>query len=189
MNSFLIVGLGNPGPQYALTRHNIGFMALDMYAEGCGLRNWGTEHKAWVLKLKTEQGQFILAKPQTYMNRSGEAVQGLLQYYKIPLENLLVLHDEVDLPFGKMKFVKNRGAGGNNGVKSITELLGTPDYCRLRMGVGRPPVPGPDVADWVLSKFSKEEEPQLPDFLNRAGDGIECWASEGIQIASTQFNS
>lgn len=189
MNTWLVVGLGNPGPQYAMTRHNIGFLALDMYAEGCGQRNWGQEHKAWVLKLRTEHGQLILAKPQTFMNRSGEAVQALLAYYKIPMDNLLVVHDEVDQPFSKMKFNRNRGAGGNNGIKSITELLGSADYARLRLGVSRPPVPGPTVADWVLGRFSKDEESALPDFLNRAGDAMDCWMQDGLQIASTKFNS
>ena len=189
MNNWLIMGLGNPGPQYAMTRHNIGFLAVDLLAEGLGQRNWGTEQKAWVLKFKTEMGQLILAKPQTYMNKSGESAQALLQYYKIPMENFLVIHDEIDQPFEKMKFHKNRGHGGHNGIRSISELLGSPDYTRLRLGVGRPPVPGPDVADWVLSKFSKEEEAQLPAFLNRAGDAMECWMEKGLGVASSNFNS
>lgn len=188
MQTWLIVGLGNPGPKYALTRHNIGFMALDLYAQGSGQSNWGEEHKAWVLKFKTEQGLLILAKPQTYMNNSGEAVQALMAYYKIPLDNLLVVQDEVDQPFSKMKFNRNRGAGGQNGIKSISERIGN-DYARLRLGISRPPVPGPTVADWVLGRFAKEEEAMLPDFLNRAGDAMDCWMQDGLQIASTKFNS
>lgn len=188
MKTRLILGLGNPGPKYAFTRHNIGFLALDVLAEGYGVRDWGTEHKAWVLKFKTEQGSLILAKPQTYMNRSGEAAQALLQYYKIELEDFLVVQDDIDQSYGKIRFHKNRGHGGHNGIRHISEQLGTSDYARLKLGVGRPPTPGPEIADWVLSKFSKEEEAQLPDFLNKAGDGMECWMEKGLQIASTQFN-
>lgn len=188
MNSYLIVGLGNPGPNYAFTRHNIGFLALDILARSYGAGDWGTEHKAWVLKFKTDHGSVILAKPQTFMNRSGESVQPLLAYYKIPIENMLVLHDELDIGFGQLRFHKNRGAGGHNGIKSITEQLGTMDYARLKLGIGRPPKPGPDVADWVLSKFPKEDESALSDFLNKAGDAVESWMSDGLSVASTKFN-
>ncbi len=188
MNTFLLVGLGNPGTKYALTRHNIGFLAVDMLAEGYGARSWTTEHKALVLKIKTDHGNLILAKPQTFMNKSGESVQAITHFYKIPLENILVAQDDIDQEFGKIRFHKNRGHGGHNGIRNISELLGTPDYARLKLGVSRPPVPGPEVVDWVLSKFSSDEETNLPAFLNRAGDATESWMQNGLQIASTQFN-
>lgn len=164
-------------------------MALDFLAESFGARGWNSEQKALVLKFKTEHGQMILAKPQTFMNRSGESVVPLLHYYKISTENLLVLHDELEIGFSKLRFHKNRGAGGHNGIKSITEQLGTQDYTRLKLGIGRPPKPGPEISDWVLSPFSKEESPLLSDFLNKAGDATQAWIQEGLSIASTKFNS
>src|SRR5687767_11677840 len=131
---WLIVGLGNPGAQYALTRHNIGFMALDLWAEGYNVRQWNQEHKAFTLRLKLDDHTALLAKPQTFMNRSGESIQSLLQFYKIPLENLIVVQDDIDQPFGSMRFHKNRGHGGHNGIKNTSELLGTADYTRLKLG-------------------------------------------------------
>lgn len=189
MATFLVVGLGNPGSQYAMTRHNIGFLTLDVLAESYGSRNWTQEQKASVLKLKTDLGQLILVKPQTYMNRSGESVIPLLNYYKIEPSHFLVVQDDIDQAPGKMRFHKNRGHGGHNGIRHISEQLGHADYARLKLGVGRPPTPGPDVADWVLGKFGKDEEAGLAEFLNRAGDAIECWMAQGLQIASTRYNS
>lgn len=189
---WLITGLGNPGKKYQLNRHNIGFMALDYLAQGWSKGGSpapeNEEHKALVRKLKVEDQTVILAKPQTFMNLSGESVQALLHFYKIPKENLLVLHDEVDLPFEKMKFHKNRSAGGNNGVKSISQHLGDNDYSRLRLGVGRPPHPEMSVADFVLQNFSKEEMTAMPPFLNRACDATEAFIFDGLTKASTQFN-
>jgi peptidyl-tRNA hydrolase, PTH1 family len=184
----LIVGLGNPGPKYALTRHNIGFMAVDLFAISSGNPPWSEEHSAHTCKFKMDDVQVMLAKPMTYMNKSGESVQALMAFYKIPVENLLVLHDEIDQGFAAMKFNKNRGHGGHNGIRNISELIG-PDYSRLRLGVGRPPHPEMQVADFVLQKFSSEEQSALPDFLNRAGDAIESFIFDGIQKASTKFNT
>lgn len=188
MNTFLVVGLGNPGSEYALTRHNIGFMALDFLAKSYNVRSWNTELKAHTTKIKTDFGQLILVKPQTYMNKSGESVVPLLHYYKIPTDQMLVLHDEIDLPFLSMRLQKNRGAGGNNGIKSIHEQLGHADYARLKLGIGRPPRPGPDVSDWVLGRFNNESMNDLGEFLNKACDATLAWAEKGLAIAANQFN-
>jgi peptidyl-tRNA hydrolase, PTH1 family len=186
---WLIVGLGNPGPKYALTRHNLGFLAVDLFSQSAGKPPWSEEQKAHVCKFKMDDVQIILAKPMTFMNKSGESVQALLHYYKIPTDNLLVVHDEVEIPFGQIRLQKNRGAGGHNGVKSVNEMLGTQDYLRLRLGVGRPPHPEMDVADYVLQKFNGEEQDKLTEFLNRCGDAMESLIFDGLNKAATRFNS
>ncbi|MEN0057370.1 MAG: aminoacyl-tRNA hydrolase, partial [Bdellovibrio sp.] len=122
------------------------------------------------------------------MNLSGESVQPLMGFYKIPMEHLIVIHDDIDQAFAQMKIHKNRGHGGHNGIKSISGLLGTADYLRLKLGVGRPANPNIPVADYVLGKFTKEEMATLPDFLNKSCDAIESLITEGVQKASTRFN-
>ena len=187
---WLIVGLGNPGPKYSLTRHNIGFLAVDFFLKSLsGPSTWHDEHKADVIKLKIEETPVLLAKPQTYMNKSGESVVSLLNFYKIPLEQLIVVHDDIDQGFGGLRLQKNRGHGGHNGIRSISELLGTADYIRLKLGVGRPPHPEMQVADYVLGKFSSEEQAELSPFLNKSGDALESVLFDGLSKASTLFNS
>lgn len=187
---WLIVGLGNPGSKYTLTRHNIGFLAVDALARSLGVEThaFKTEHKAQVVKLKIDDQDVILAKPQTYMNLSGESVVPLMNYYKITADKILVVHDEVDLPFGYMKLQKNRSAGGHNGVKSVIEQLGHQDYARLRLGVGRPSNPHVPVVDFVLQNFSNEEQQKLTDFLNHSGDAIESFIFDGFDRAAGRFN-
>ncbi len=187
----VVVGLGNPGPKYALNRHNIGFMALDAFARGAGApeNQWKSEHKALTLKLRIEGEAFLFVKPQTYMNLSGESVAPLMKYYDIHLDDLLVIHDEVDLPFGKIKFQRRRSAGGNNGIKSIHHLLGTDDYVRMRIGVGRPPHPKMSVADWVLQNFSQEEMDRMGEYLDLIGDGVESFILKGFEKSATAFNN
>jgi len=186
---WLIVGLGNPGNQYSLTRHNIGFMAVDYLAKGLGNPPVKNQFKAEIFQTKIGDHQVILCKPQTFMNLSGESVQPLLGFYKIPMDHLIVMHDEIDQPYGQMKIQKNRGHGGHNGIKSISGLLGSADYIRLRLGVGRPENPNIPVADYVLNKFTQDEFAKIPDFLNKAGDAVEAILLDGIQKASTKFNS
>lgn len=187
--TWMIVGLGNPGGQYAQTRHNIGFMAVDHYLKTLGHPPVKNQFKAEIHMTKWQEHQLILVKPQTYMNLSGESVQPLMGFYKVALENLIVVHDEIDQPFAQMKIQKNRGHGGHNGIKSITGLLGTMDYTRLRLGVGRPENPNIPVPDYVLGKFTAEEFQALPAFLDKACDAIQSVMTEGIQKASTKFNS
>ena len=193
---WLVVGLGNPGSKYALTRHNIGFMVIDAWTKRLEIKsmnssNFRDEHKAetkkYKLDIKSRSEEILVAKPQTFMNLSGQSVQALMAFYKIPLINLLVVHDDIDQPLGAMKFQKNRGHGGQNGVKNISELIGM-DYARLKIGVGRPTHPDFDIADYVLSSFAKEEEQVLKSVVEKALDGIECFIFKGLDQASTDFN-
>jgi PTH1 family peptidyl-tRNA hydrolase len=196
----LIVGLGNPGPKYSLTRHNIGFMLADVLAAafGQGLR-WKSEFKAETMKIQLGRESVMLCKPQTFMNLSGEAVQGVANMYKIAMADILVAHDEIDIPFGQMRFQTKRGAGGHNGIKSVHQLLGSDEYGRLRLGVGRPQVfvddegrttrPAMEVHEYVLHPFSKEEQQQLRDSL--FGDfveAVEVWVEQGLDRAASEFN-
>ena len=184
----LIVGLGNPGSKYALNRHNIGFMACDYWLKSLGGADYREEHKALTKRFKLESHDVILAKPQTFMNLSGESVIALMNFYKIPKENLLVLHDEVDFAFGTIKIQHNRSPAGQNGVKSISQQLGHNEYARLRIGVGRPPHPDFALSDWVLGNFSKEENVHIEKYLEATSDAIECFILEGLNKASTNFN-
>jgi PTH1 family peptidyl-tRNA hydrolase len=184
---WLIVGLGNPGGKYAMNRHNIGFMALDAYAASIGNPVFRDERKALVTRFKIENEEVLFAKPQTYMNRSGESVRDLMAFYKIPVERLIVVHDEIDIGFGAIKIHQNRSAGGHNGLKSINECLGTQDYVRIRLGVGRPPHPKMDVAAYVLQNFSSEEQGHLHEFLAVAGDAIESIIFDGYSKAASKF--
>ncbi len=196
----LIVGLGNPGPRYQLTRHNIGFLLIDALIEVFdGQRKYKSEFKAETQKIKIHGETVMLCRPQTFMNLSGEAVQPLMKFYGIGLNDLLVAHDEIDLPFGGLKFQNKRGPGGHNGIKSLHQLLGSDDYSRLRLGVGRPPNrltsdghmvrSEIQVHDWVLQNFSSEEQGRLPEFLQLAIEGIEVWINNGTAKAASLFNS
>lgn len=187
---WLVVGLGNPGKQYQLTRHNVGFMVIDYWLKSLSGSDpeYREEHKALTRKMKLEGEEIIVAKPQTFMNLSGESVQALMHFYKIPKEKILVVHDDIDQAFGSLRFHKNRGHGGQNGVRSISQVLGTQDYARLKMGVGRPAHPEHDIGDYVLANFSKEESPSLGKIFEKACDGIECFIFKGIDRASTDYN-
>jgi peptidyl-tRNA hydrolase, PTH1 family len=194
----LIVGLGNPGTQYALTRHNIGFMAIDAFHHVHGGGSWKSEHKAETCRIRLGEEQILLAKPQTFMNLSGQSVQAMMAFHKIEKTDILICHDEVDIKFATMKFQVNRGHGGHNGIRNIHELLGGNDYARLKLGVGRPPQyidddgkvtrPTMEVVDWVLKQFSKEEFKAMPDFLSNSCDAIECFIKDGLEKASNRFN-
>ncbi len=184
---WMVIGLGNPGAKYAMNRHNIGFMALDAYAVSVGASRWKDEKKAEVLKLKLEDQEVLFVKPQTYMNLSGESVRFLMDYYKIELTKIMVVHDDIDQGFGALRIHKNRGAGGHNGLKSINEMLGTQDYGRIKMGVGRPTHPGMDVAAYVLQNFSPDEQAHLHDFLLHTGNAIESLILRGYDKTATKF--
>ncbi len=185
---WLIAGLGNPGNKYLLTRHNIGFMVVDAYMASVGRPAAKSEHKATTYHLSIESQKCVFALPQTYMNKSGESLSPLIEYYGIPLERVLVMHDEVDLPFGSFKVQFDRGHGGHNGIRDIHRALGSSAYYRFKIGVGRPANPKIDVASYVLQRFSPEEEMVLPQLLNKVGDAIESLIFEGYQKTATQFN-
>ena len=185
---WLIVGLGNPGAKYLMTRHNIGFMALDGFTASLGNLPSREERKSVTCRFKLENTEILLCKPQTFMNKSGEAVRALMDFYKIDRAKLVVVHDEIEIPFGTIRIQNNRGPGGHNGLKSINEHLATQDYLRVRLGVGRPSNPKFDVSDYVLQGFSKDEEPLLTPYLDKAGDAIETIIFQGWEKAASQFN-
>lgn len=184
---WLIAGLGNPGEKYLFTRHNIGFMAIDALLSASARPMWKNEKNAKTYQFSLDGERVLLAQPQTFMNKSGEAIRGLMDYYRIPLENLLVIHDDLDLDFGTLKLQRARGHGGHNGIRDIHEELGTNEYARLKLGVGRPSgqMSG---ASYVLQNFSKEEMAQLPDFLARSVDAIDDFIFEGFEKAATLNN-
>ncbi len=184
---WLVAGLGNPGKKYLLTRHNVGFMAIDYYLNNIGNPPEKKEHKSLTYSFKLENEKVIMAKPQTYMNDSGQAIQALSHFYKIAPEKIVIIHDEVEQPFQRMKLQYDRGHGGQNGIRDIHEKLGTSAYYRIRVGVGRPNGKK-DISSHVLSPFNKEEQNILPDVLERVSEGLETLICEGMQKAATFLN-
>ncbi len=184
---FMIVGLGNPGSRYRGNRHNIGFMVVDRLSERTDIEIGRLQKKASVGTGWFEQRRIILVKPQTNMNLSGTSVGPLVNYYKIPLLNLLVVYDEIDLPFGAIRLREKGGSGGHNGMKSIIAVLGS-GFPRLRLGVGRPPGKM-EPAAYVLQDFQKEELPLVEEIIERSVSAIETYLIDGIDIAMTRFNN
>ncbi|NPA43083.1 MAG: aminoacyl-tRNA hydrolase [Chlorobi bacterium] len=186
MDKFLIAGLGNPGPQYKYTRHNAGFLAADTLAERLGA-DFKPDRYAEVAKARHRGKQLIIIKPQTYMNLSGKAVRYWLQKEKIPLERLLVIADDLNLPFGRIRLRAKGSHGGHNGLRHIIETLGTDAFPRLRIGIGKNFRPGEQV-DYVLGKWTEEEIKRLPDILDRAAEAALTFVTRGLQEAMTRFN-
>jgi peptidyl-tRNA hydrolase, PTH1 family len=185
--SHLIVGLGNPGRQYRNNRHNIGFLLVDRLAEKLGVSFSRLESKALVTKADYLGQRVVLAKPQTFMNLSGQATASLVKFYKIPLENLLVAYDDVDLPFGHLRLRPGGGSAGQKGMASIIERLGTQDFPRLRLGIGRPPG-RMEAAAYVLQDFSPYEKPILSAALERGMEAALVYISQGLDAAMNQYN-
>lgn len=185
--TYLIVGLGNPGRDYQRNRHNIGFMLTDELAERLGTKFRRMKHKALLTSTRYKGAKIILAKPQAYMNNSGQAVSTLVRFYKIPLTNLLVAYDDVDLPFETIRLRPSGGSAGQKGMKSIIRQLGSQDFPRLRLGIGRPPG-RMSTPDYVLQDFSQQESDVLPFVLDRAADAALTFISEGIEAAMTKYN-
>jgi PTH1 family peptidyl-tRNA hydrolase len=182
----LLVGLGNPGPQYRDTRHNVGFWVIDELARRWGLSNgWRDRDEALYVKRGREA---LIAKPLTFMNHSGFAISRLSQYFQVELADLLVIVDEVALPLGRLRARRGGSAGGHNGLKSIIEQLGAMDFPRLRIGVGRGDARR-DLADHVLSKFEADERPVIEAATLRAADAAEMFVSEGIERVMSTFNA
>ena len=186
-NTFLIVGLGNPGREYKDNRHSVGFMLVDRLSVRLNVRMSRLQAKALVTSSTYEGKKLILAKPQTYMNLSGQSIQGLAHFYKIPLENMIVAHDDLDLPFGTIRIRPGGGPGGQKGVASTIERLGSKDFPRLRIGIGRPPG-RMEPADYVLQDFPKADLPLLSEILDRAADAVMTFVSEGLNPAMNKFN-
>lgn len=159
----LVVGLGNPGPRYAGNRHNVGFHVLDRLREDASFVD---KHRGRLARVEVAGRALLLLAPQTFMNRSGESVQSVMRFFTIPLDQVVVVHDELDLPFGQLRIKVGGGLAGHNGLRSISQLCAGPDFVRIRVGIGRPP--DGRVSDFVLSDFSAEERDHLPDVLDRA---------------------
>lgn len=187
IDTFLIVGLGNPGREYKDNRHNVGFMLVDRLTVRLGARMSRVQSKALVASVNHQDHKLILAKPQTYMNLSGRSIQGLAHFYKVPLENMIVAHDDLDLPFGTIRIRPGGGPGGQKGVASTIERLGTKDFPRLRIGIGRPPG-RMDPAAYVLQDFSKSEVTLLSEILDHAADAVLTFVIDGLNTAMNKFN-
>ncbi len=185
--TILIAGLGNPGKQYRQTRHNIGFMLVDSLAEILDLKFGRVQNKALVTAGRYQGVKIILAKPQTFMNNSGQAVGALMRFYKLSLEHLLIVCDDVDLPFETLRLRPSGGSAGQKGMKSIIQHLGSQNFPRLRLGIDRPPG-RMETADYVLQNFRSKDSEALAFFLRRAADASLAFVTEGIDDAMTTFN-
>ena len=187
---WLVVGLGNPGREYAGHRHNVGFRVADLLASRMGAR-FGRHKRAHA---EVAEGRFgfggprvVLAKPLTFMNLSGAPVAALAQFYKVPVDNVLAVHDELDLPYGQVRAKRGGGEGGHNGLRSISKSLGTKEYARVRFGIGRPPG-RQDPADYVLSDFGSAERRDLEFLVDRAADVAEAVVLEGVEWAQNKYH-
>ena len=186
-STYLLIGLGNPGREYRDNRHNFGFMLIDRLIVRLNARGMKVQSKAIITTATYEDRKLILAKPQTYMNLSGQSAQGLLNFYKIPMENMLIAHDDLDLPFGTIRIRPGGGPGGQRGMASTIEQLGTKDFPRLRLGIGRPPG-RMDPAAYVLQDFAREEMKVLSEILDRAADAALTFVVDGLDKAMNKFN-
>ncbi|WP_155369501.1 aminoacyl-tRNA hydrolase [Catellatospora vulcania] len=190
---WLIVGLGNPGPQYAGNRHNVGFFIADLLAERTGVK-FGRHRKAVAEVAESRLGfgvdapRLVLVKPLTYMNLSGGPAAALSQFYKVPPEQIIAVHDELDIPYGQLRLKVGGGEGGHNGLRSMTKSLATKEYVRVRFGVGRPPG-RQDPADFVLSDFSSVERKELDFLVDRAADAVEAIVKGGLAAAQQTYHT
>ena len=184
----LIVGLGNPGRKYNGTRHNVGFEVLAHLAQRYDVGRPKAKFNAEVAETNIKNQKAILLSPLTYMNLSGQSVRAAVDFYKLPLTEMLVICDDINLDVARLRFRPSGSAGGQNGLKDIIQRLGSQTFARLRVGVGRPP-PNWDAADFVLGKFSKEDRAEIDLCISRAANAVEIWIEEGIQTAMNQFNA
>ena len=184
---YIIAGLGNPGEKYDNTRHNAGFLTIDALASKYNIDVREKAHKALIGKGVIEGQKVILAKPQTYMNVSGESIRALVDYYKIAQEELIIIFDDISLEPGQLRIRKKGSAGGHNGIKSIIAHLGTQEFTRIKVGVGEKP-PKMDLADYVLSRFPKDERVLMEEAFERAGEAAVCMMNDTMEHAMNQFN-
>jgi PTH1 family peptidyl-tRNA hydrolase len=188
----LVVGLGNPGPRYAATRHNAGFLVVELLADRMGggfkSRRAPGGASADVLEGKLAGRSVVLAKPRSFMNESGGPVAAVARFYKVPVAAITVVHDELDLPYGGLRLKRGGGEGGHNGVRSVAASLGDVDFARVRFGIGRPPG-RQDPADFVLRDFSTVERKELPLLLDRAADAVEALLADGLEAAQNKYNT
>ena len=186
-DGWLVIGLGNPGPGYAGNRHNVGFMVLDLLAQRMGGRFKRHRAHAEVLEGRLSGTRVVLAKPRTYMNESGGPAVGLRDFFKTPLGRVVVVHDELDLPFGHLRLKLGGGDNGHNGLRSLRRSLGSGDFNRVRFGVGRPPGQM-DAAAFVLRDFAASERKEIEFLVDRAADATEALVTEGLERAQNTFN-
>jgi PTH1 family peptidyl-tRNA hydrolase len=186
---WLVVGLGNPGPDYAPTRHNVGFLVVEELADRA--RGRFAKHKrahAQVAEERLQGQRAVLAKPSSYMNESGGPVKGLLDFYKVPMERLVVIHDELDIPFNTLRLKLGGGDNGHNGLKSVRRSTGSGEFYRVRVGIGRPPG-RQDPADFVLKPWGSTERKELPMLVSDAADAVELLVHEGLERAQNRYNT
>lgn len=184
----LVVGLGNPGPEYERTRHNVGFMVADVLAERVGGRF--TVHKksgADLLEARLDGRKVLIAKPRSFMNLSGRPVAALAKFFSVPATDVIAVHDELDLPFGTIRLKRGGGEGGHNGLRSMSQALTTKDYLRVRFGIGRPPG-RQDPADFVLKPFSAPERKEVPVIVEQAADAVELLLRVDLETAQNQLH-
>jgi peptidyl-tRNA hydrolase, PTH1 family len=184
---FLIVGLGNPGPRYAATRHNIGSAVVDLLGLRVGGRFKAHKSRCEILEARLAGQPVVLAKPMSFMNESGGPVVGAARFFKVPVERLIVVHDELDLPFGTLRLKRGGGEGGHNGLRSVSGSLGSKEYVRVRFGIGRPPG-RQDPADYVLREFSSAERKELAFLIDQAADATELLLTQGLEAAQNAYN-
>ncbi len=184
---YIIVGLGNPGKQYENTRHNVGFNVIDMLAKEYDISVTKMKHKALIGEGRIGTNKVVLVKPVTYMNLSGESLVEIYNFYKVETSNIIVIYDDIDLEVGKIRIRKKGSGGTHNGMRSIVKCLGTTDFPRVRVGVSKPE-PGRDLASFVLSRFSKDEEANLQEGLEKSMKSIDCIVREDIDLSMNKFN-
>lgn len=185
---WMIVGLGNPGPQYEMTRHNAGFLAMDRLAQALGVKVSRAKFKALTALVTVEGQRVLLLMPQTFMNNSGEVVGQAARFYQIPPERIVVVFDDISLPVGRIRVRAEGSAGGHNGLKSIIAHLNSQAFPRVKVGVGEKPHPDYDLAAWVLSRFTPQEKTKLDPALDNAAQAAVTLLSKGFQAAASQFN-
>ncbi len=185
---YLVVGLGNPGMQYEATRHNVGFMAVDALMKKAGGEFSKHKFDAHYGECQMGKNRILAVKPQTFMNNSGTAVSAVSRFFKIPTEKIIIISDDISLPVGKIRIRRKGSHGGHNGLKDIFQLLGTDDIMRIKIGVGSKPHPDYDLADWVLSRFPKEDEENLKAALDNSVLAIEEIIKRGIDSAMNKFS-
>ncbi|MEY3733388.1 MAG: hypothetical protein RL347_747 [Actinomycetota bacterium] len=189
MATWLVVGLGNPGPEYAVTRHNVGVMAVEALAERWGGRLKSDKYtRCEVYDARWQGERIILARGRSYMNESGGPVKALADHYNAPIERIIIAHDELDIPFGALRVKAGGGDGGHNGLRSVRRVMGSGESIRIRIGIGRPPG-RQDPADYVLKAFSGKQRDELPSLIDRADDAMECVIQHGVAAAQNRFNS
>jgi PTH1 family peptidyl-tRNA hydrolase len=184
---FLVVGLGNPGPRYAATRHNLGYAVVELLALRTGARFKAHRTRCDLAETRLGAVPVVLAKPHSFMNESGGPVHAVAAFFKVPVERIVVVHDDLDLPFGTLRLKRGGGEGGHNGLKSISAVLGSKEYARVRLGIDRPPG-RQDPADYVLREFPSAQRAELAFVIDRAADAVEALVTEGLDCAQNTYN-